>query len=112
MAATFVNTTRGLAVRVAAREDARAHAMRLMPAETDPRQAQVLAYRVMNEHDLLSVTPVTVSAALLGRPRVRVVCQVCGEGVNYAREIHLDGLVLCRACAGEAYYRTDAGRAE
>ena len=112
MAATFVNTARGIAMRVVAREEARAHAMRLVPAETDPREAQVLAYRVMNEHALLSVTPVSVNAALLGRPRVRVVCQVCGEGVNYAREIHREGLVLCRACAGEAYYRTDAGRTE
>lgn len=111
MAATFVNADSGASVRVAAREEARARAMRLAPAERDPRQAQTLAYRIMNERELLSVTPVTVSPALLHRSRARVVCQACGEGVNYEREVHRDGLVLCRACAGEAYYCHDAGRA-
>ena len=111
MAATFVNTVTGVSVRVAAREEARERAARLMPAERDPRQAQMLAYRIMNERELLSLTSVTVSAGLLDRRRIRVVCQACGEGVTYEREVQRDGLVLCRACAGEAYYRDDAGRA-
>lgn len=110
MAATFVNAGSGASVRVAAREEARARAMRLAPAERDPRQAQMLGYRIMSERELLSVTPITVTPALLNRPRVRVVCQACGEGVNYEREVQRDGLVVCRACAGEAYYCTEAGR--
>jgi formylmethanofuran dehydrogenase subunit E len=112
MAATFVNRATGASARVAAREDARLRAMRLAPAERDPRQAQMLAYRVMTESDLLTVTPVTVNPELLERRRVRVECQACGEGVNYEREVQRDGLVVCRGCAGDAYYRIDAGRPE
>ena len=35
----------------------------------------------------------------------RIVCAQCGEGVNFRREILRDGHTLCRACAGERYYR-------
>jgi len=33
------------------------------------------------------------------------VCEVCGEGINFRREVHSDGKVLCRSCAGEQYYK-------
>jgi formylmethanofuran dehydrogenase subunit E len=33
------------------------------------------------------------------------VCAECGEGVQFKREVERDGRVLCRACAGERYYR-------
>jgi formylmethanofuran dehydrogenase subunit E len=34
-----------------------------------------------------------------------VSCDECGEGVNDRREIVREGRTLCRACAGDAYYR-------
>jgi formylmethanofuran dehydrogenase subunit E len=34
----------------------------------------------------------------------RIVCEQCGEGINFKREVHSDGKLLCRACAGESYY--------
>jgi formylmethanofuran dehydrogenase subunit E len=34
-------------------------------------------------------------------------CDGCGEEVINEREIIRDGLVLCRTCAGESYYRCD-----
>ena len=34
----------------------------------------------------------------------RVVCEQCGEGINFCREVRREGKVLCRACAGESYY--------
>ena len=105
MAATFVNVTRGLAVRVVAREDARARVAGWTPAESDPRRAQIAAYRIMPEPELLRLDPVTVNPGWLDRPRVRVCCEGCGEGINYRREIITDARVLCRACAGEGYYR-------
>jgi formylmethanofuran dehydrogenase subunit E len=36
----------------------------------------------------------------------RVVCDSCGEGINFRREVRQDGRVLCRRCAGERYYET------
>ena len=34
----------------------------------------------------------------------RVVCAECGEGINFKREVVVDGRTLCRACSGERYY--------
>jgi formylmethanofuran dehydrogenase subunit E len=107
MAATFVNVAQGRSVRVAARESARDLAARLVPAERDPRRAQIAAYRWMDERDLLAVAPVIVTSEWLGRRRVRVACSACGEGINYEREVRRAGAVLCRACAGERYYDYD-----
>jgi formylmethanofuran dehydrogenase subunit E len=106
-AATFVNTATGVAVRVAAREDARDAARRLAPG-ADPRAAQLAGYRVLPEDRLLALAPVAIVPGWLDRPRVRVACATCGEGVNYRREVHVEGRVLCRACAGGAYYACDA----
>ena len=108
-AATFVNAATGRAVRVAAREAARAVAARLMPAERDARRAMIAAYRVMDEDALLDIAPVTIAPGWLDRPRVRVPCARCGEGVNYRREVVVDGRALCQACACPAYYAYDHG---
>lgn len=104
MAATFVDMTTAEAVRVTARDDARVRATEWAPDESDPRRAQIEAYRVMPESLLLRLEPVLVHPGWLDRRRVRVSCEVCGEGVNYQREIRTGGRVLCRGCAGEAYY--------
>ncbi|MBI2154118.1 MAG: TraR/DksA C4-type zinc finger protein [Candidatus Rokubacteria bacterium] len=109
MAATFVNVATGEAVRVAARDDARERASGYAPGVSDPREAQVVAYGVMPEPELLRLTPVLIQPGWLDRRRVRVPCSLCGEGVNYGREVVSDGLTLCRSCAAGAYYvpRTD-----
>lgn len=104
-AATFVDVARGRAVRVVARDDARARVPAWAPGEADPRRAQIAAYRIMPEPELLRLDPVTVNPGWLDRPRVRVCCEGCGEGINYQREIITAGHVRCRACAGEGYYR-------
>jgi formylmethanofuran dehydrogenase subunit E len=104
MAATFADVGRGLAVRVAARDDAREAVAAWAPDEADPRRAQIGAYRVMPEALLLRVEPVVVDAPRLERQRVRVFCQACGEGINYRRHVTVGGRVLCRPCAGERYY--------
>lgn len=106
MAATFVSLVRGTAVRVVARDDARALVPDWAPGESDPRRAQIVAYRVMPEESLLRHEPVTVVPGWLDRPRVRVPCEACGEGINYRREAIVNARVLCRPCAGERYYRT------
>ena len=35
----------------------------------------------------------------------RIVCSQCSEGISYRREVNQDGRILCRACAGESYFR-------
>ncbi|MBI4241385.1 MAG: formylmethanofuran dehydrogenase [Candidatus Rokubacteria bacterium] len=104
MAATFVNVATGEAMRVAARDDAREHAAAYTPGVTDPRQVQIAAYRLMPEAELLTLTPVVIRPGWLGRPRVRVPCQLCGEGVNYGREVVTEGLAFCQSCFAGGYY--------
>jgi formylmethanofuran dehydrogenase subunit E len=59
----------------------------------------------MPEPELLRIERVMVTPGWLDRPRVRVCCEGCGEGINYRREILVDARLLCRPCAGEGYYR-------
>jgi formylmethanofuran dehydrogenase subunit E len=107
VAATFVDLETGRAVRVAARDDARAKAKAMFPAISDSSQAQLEAYKVMQNDDLFSLQAVRVKLEpedLPGGPRSRVTCAQCGEGVNDGRERRRGDRVLCRSCAGERYY--------
>ena len=104
MAATFVNVTTGRAVRVVARDDARERTGPYALGVEDPRKAQIAAYSAMPEAELLSLNPVVVRPGWLDRRRIRVACQLCGEGVNYGREVVSDGLTLCRPCCAGGYY--------
>ncbi len=107
VAATFVDTETGHAVRIVARDDSRQRAKLMFPALSDPHQAQLEAYKVMGDGELFTVQWVRVKldpGDLPGRPRSRVNCTRCGEGINDGRERHVAGQVLCRSCAGESYY--------
>jgi formylmethanofuran dehydrogenase subunit E len=107
VAATFVDLETGRAVRVVARDDSREKAKAMFPAIADPSQAQLEAYRVMENDELFNLEAVRVKLNpedLPGRPRSRVTCAQCGESVNDSRERRLGGRVLCRSCAGERYY--------
>jgi len=107
VAATFVDIETGRAVRVAARDDSRAKAKAMFPEMPDATRAQLEAYKLMANEDLFNLQTVRVALKpedLPGRPRSRVACAQCGEGVNDGRERRLGGRVLCRSCAGETYY--------
>ena len=104
MAATFVRVDTGSAVRVVAREDARDLARQYASSRSSDRAAMLEGYRVMPEAELLAMEEVLVEPGWLDRRRVRIFCGGCGEGVNYEREVRRDGLILCRPCAGEAYF--------
>jgi len=107
VAATFVDMETQHAVRVVAREDSRSKAKSMFPELADESKRQLEAYKVMNDSELFIITPVKVSLKsedMPGRPRSRVACEECGEGVNDGRERRLGGRVLCRSCAGESYY--------
>ncbi len=112
LAATFVNVYSGEAVRVAAREDASDAAWRYVPEgvgkpEVSRKEVQLHAYQVMPVEELFSVTRVMVdvpASDMPGPPVSRVICDVCGEGVNDRREVIRDGLTMCIPCAQGAYY--------
>ena len=107
MAATFVDVTTGRAVRVAAKESSKALARQMHPELASKNQQQMAAYREMADDDLFTTQWVKVSLSpeeLPGHKGERIVCDLCGEGINFRREVRRDGKVLCRACAGETYY--------
>ena len=112
MAATFVDlgikdVSTGKAIRIAAKESSKALARTMHPEIESKNQQQMLAYREMPEDDLFTKQWVKVelpAEEFPGYKGERIVCAECGEGINFRREVSLDGRVLCRACAGEQYY--------
>jgi formylmethanofuran dehydrogenase subunit E len=108
-AATFVDTGTGRAVRVAPTLDIRQQACACCPDEPRHYFAQMQAYQVMPDEQMVTVTEVHLAipiAKIVSRPGVRVDCASCGEEIMNEREVMLDGEPLCRACAGGSYYQT------
>ena len=109
VAATFVDVTEGKAIRIVAKESSKALARQLHPEIENKNQQQMLAYRQMGDEDLFATQWVRVDLPpeeFPGYKGERVLCAQCGEGINFRKEVRRDGKILCRACAGEAYYKT------
>jgi formylmethanofuran dehydrogenase subunit E len=108
VAATFLNTETGQAVRIVALDQARELADRLYGSVADRRERQLRAYREAPDEELFKVELVRVELSeydLPGRPRSRVACARCGEGINDGREVLMaNGEAWCRPCAGVGYY--------
>ncbi len=107
MAATFVDVASGKAVRIAAKESSKQLARQMHPELENKNQQQMLAYREMPDDDLFTMQWVKVDLPpqeFPGYKGERIVCEMCGEGINFSREVRRDGKVRCRGCAGEQYY--------
>lgn len=100
LAATFVNLKSRQAVRLSTVD---------RPEPSEPPAACVARLRALPERALFQVQQVAVDLApgdLPGPPVRSVTCSRCGETVLDARDVVVDGQVLCRPCAaGETYYR-------
>lgn len=108
VAATFCDVESGRAVRVAAKESARSAARELFPEIEGSNRQQMAAYRVLQPDQLFSHEWVRVELGpeeFPGYKGARAVCEVCGEGINFERQVVEAGRTLCRACAGASYYR-------
>ena len=107
LAATFLNTDTGEAVRVVALESSRELAKERFSHLPAKKQQQLEAYKTLPDNDLFVWTRVRVQLADAdrpGHPLSRVMCEECGEGINDHREVKREDRVICRACAGERYY--------
>lgn len=107
VAATFCDLQEDRAVRVVARETSKQRALELHPEITNKNQQQMLAYRELADSELFSEQWVRVALGaeeFPGYKGERRVCEECGEGINFKREVIREGRVLCKACAGERYY--------
>ncbi len=106
VAATFIDTFTGRAVRVHPHPQARERARRLAPDATSRWHAQLLGYQRLATEELLIATPVALTLSLdklVSRAGYRVTCTRCGEEVINEREVVRDGVVLCRPCAAGGY---------
>jgi formylmethanofuran dehydrogenase subunit E len=115
IAATFVDIRHGRAVRVAPLLDARERAATYAPGEPRHYFAQLTAYQLMPDAELLSIQEVVINTpirALISRPGVRVNCDLCGEEIINEREVVHREMTLCQACARGAYYQTQTAHIE
>jgi formylmethanofuran dehydrogenase subunit E len=109
MAATFVDLSSDAAVRIVALEGSRDLARELHPEIESKSQQQMLAYRELADDQLfrghrvrLQVDP----AELPGYKAERILCERCGEGINFGRYEVVNGMRLCLTCArpGSCYW--------
>jgi formylmethanofuran dehydrogenase subunit E len=106
VAATFVNLQTGSAIRIAAKESSKQAACEMFPDM--PKDAgQQKAYAQLSDEILFDKKWVKVEVKpedLPGFKGPRVICERCGEGINFKREVLQQGRTLCRSCAGESYF--------
>ena len=108
MAATFVNLKEDKAVRLLAKEESKNKAKNYFPEIEDKYKCQLEAYKVMPDEELFDWKEVKVEIPeedMPGRPKRRVKCEKCGEHVQDNRDLNVEGKLLCKACAGNAYYK-------
>lgn len=107
LAATFVDVATGRAIRISPSPDARKKALRYAPDEARHYFAQLAAYQVMPDDELLRCQRVILTPsvqALVSKPLVRVSCSRCGEEIINERQVLVDGVPLCGTCAHQGYY--------
>jgi formylmethanofuran dehydrogenase subunit E len=107
MAATFIDLKPASgesqkAIRIAARESSKQRARELYPQIEDKNQQQMFAYREMSDADLFTEQWVHVPLhprEMPGYKSQRIACSICGEGINYDREVLVESDILCQGCA-------------
>lgn len=107
VAATFVDTQSGRAVRVNPTAASRDLAHEYAPDAKSRWHAYLQAYYLIPDEDLLHVAEVTLAqpiAEIISRPGARATCDACGEEIMNERELLVGERTLCQPCAGDAYY--------
>jgi len=112
MAASFINLETQKASRVLAKDDARSLVSSYCPDTSNQRKAEKEAYTIMPEESLFCIRPIDILVPQEDMPGVRSdrrFCERCGEGINFKREVKLNGQLLCIPCA-QGYYLPQNGR--
>ena len=103
VAATFVDTMTGEAIRIRPHPYARERARAWVPPSFDSWHAMLEGYRELPDGEILEARSVVLAVSLselIGQPGLRVPCAECGEEIMNGREIRADGICRCRSCAG------------
>ena len=107
VAATFLNAETQEAVRIVALEESRRLADARYPQIEKKSERQFRSYLEASVEELFKVERVKVEYSEMdapGRPRSRVICERCGEGINDGREVKGPEGLLCRPCSSRGYY--------
>lgn len=107
IAATFVDTKLGRAVRVTPRLDVRQKAYKYAPHQKKRYFVQLDGYQFMPIEKLVSIEEVqliTPISEIINRAGIRVNCSACGEEIINQREVLRSNQPLCKSCAGLSYY--------
>jgi formylmethanofuran dehydrogenase subunit E len=108
VAATFVDTHTGRAVRIVPSAESRQLAKSYAPEAESRWHAYLLGYQRIPDEELLTIQEAVLDislAEILSKDGYRVNCDLCGEEIINEREVRHEGLTLCRPCAGARYYR-------
>lgn len=109
VAAVFIDTTTGEAVRIHPSVRSRQLVTQYAPDAADRWYAYLEGYQVMPAEELLVAERVRLVRSveeIVSKPGQKAICDVCHEEIANEREVVEDSRVLCKGCAGQAYYRS------
>jgi formylmethanofuran dehydrogenase subunit E len=107
VAATFVDSKTGKAVRIHPAPESRQLAAAALTEAKSRWHAQLGGYQLLTYEQLFVRREVTMNldvAAIVGKAKERKNCAICQEEILNQREVVRDGQLLCQACAGERYW--------
>ena len=108
VAAVFVDIETQRALRIVPHAQSRQRARMHAPWAPSKWHAQLEAYQAMPDEELFTVQPIELTVSLkklLSKPGRKAICAVCGEEIINEREVVQDDRTVCRACAGDGYWR-------
>ena len=106
-AATFIDSLTEGAIRIAPRSNIRELAWVYAPFARNKWEAQLIGYQHIPDNLLLDWQNVELTIPIkqiIGQAGRRAACDICGEEIINQREVLWESKILCRACAGQAYY--------
>lgn len=107
-AVTFVDSLTERAVRIHPKVSAREGAWEFAPSAQNSWEAQLIGYQHIPDELLFHWQWVKLTVPvkrIVGQAGKRTECEICGEEIINQREVIREGTVLCKTCAGEAYFR-------
>lgn len=107
VAATFVDTREGAAIRIAPNPIAREYAARYAPEASNRWESMLIGYQRMPFAELFvwqSVKLTTPVESIISRAGHRTHCDRCGEEILNEREVVVADKTFCRSCAYGGYY--------
>lgn len=107
-AASFIDSLTEQAIRIAPRLNIRELTWDYAPSARNKWEAQLIGYQHIPDELLFHWQWVELTVPvrqIVGRAGRRAACEICGEEIINQREVVCGEAVLCKTCAGEAYFR-------